>query len=476
MQEFEKENIPVAVVAEGDLEKQEIKDWAKRFSMAVCNTIVTDKFVKFLEKLIPVAWYIHEATNIPDFCRRNPERLDALRESKNLVCVSQYAAEAISKFAKYPPQVIHNCIEDESEMAVDYIPGQNEKIRFVQLGTISRRKGYDALIEAYLAMPEDYRAKSEIYFAGPFIASQAEYASQLFHRIKGESNIHYLGVIRGSEKKIETLSSMDVVVVASRDESCSLVALEGAMLSKPLIVTENVGAKYMIDGGNGKIVKIEDIDDLRNAMMYMIDNREKLESMGIQSRKNYESMASMDSYKKDLANLFERKINGIIVSLTTYSMRTNAIVQTVKSLLEQTVMPEKILLWLSEENFPDKESELPQELLDLRENPMFEICFIPKNLEPHKKYYYAMQEYPNHPIIVVNSDEVYDNNLIELLFESYREYPNSISCMHSNRVLFKNDVDSPKYQTWHFDVSEQSTQGLVAVGADAVLYPPNQSV
>ena len=473
MQEFEKENIPVAIVTEKDLQKPEIGEWAKRFSMAMCNTIITDRYVRFLEKLIPVAWYIREAQNIPKMLETAPVRAEILRDSKNLVCVSEYASDAIRQYSKHLPTVIHNCIEDESSLAIDYTSGQNEKIRFVQFGSISRRKGYDAFVEAYLAMPEDYRAKSEIYFAGPFIATETEFASQLFHRIKGESNIHYLGIIRGSEKKIETLSSMDVVVVASRDESCSLVALEGAMLSKPLIVTENVGAKYMIDGGNGKIVETADVDSLRDAMMYMIDNREKLESMGIQSRKNYESMANMDSYKKDLANLFERKINGIIVSLTTYSMRTNAIVQTVKSLLDQTVMPEKILLWLSEENFPDKESELPQELLDLRENPMFEICFIPKNLEPHKKYYYAMQEYPNHPIIVVNSDEVYDNNLIELLFESYKEYPNSISCMRSNRVLFKNDVDSPKYQTWHFDVSEQSTQGFVAVGADAVLYPYN---
>ena len=446
--------------------------------MAFCNTIVTDKYVKFLEKLIPVEWYICEATNIPDFFQEYPERLELLRDSKNLACMSEYAADAIRQYSKHLPLVIHNCIEDESDMAVDYIPGQNKKIRFVQFGTIQRRKGYDALIEAHLAMPEDYRAKSEIYFAGPFSPSDddIEFASQLFHRIKGESNIHYLGVIHGEKNKIETLSSMDVVVVASRDESCSFVALEGTMLSKPLIITENVGAKYMIDGGNGKIVKTEDIDDLRNAMMYMIDHRKDLKSMGIQSRKNYESMANMDSYKKDLANLFERKINGVIVSLTTYSIRTDSIVQTIKSLLEQTVMPEKILLWLSEENFPNKESDLSQELLDLRENPMFEICFVPKNIEPHKRYSQTMQEYPNRPIIVINGNEIYDNNLIELLFESYKAYPNCVSCIRGNRVLFKNDTDAPAYQTWHFDVSEQKSKGFVAVGADAVLYPPNKSI
>ena len=33
----------------------------------------------------------------------------------------------------------------------------------------------------------------------------------------------------------------------------SLVALEGAMLSKPLIVTENVGASCMVSNANGLV-------------------------------------------------------------------------------------------------------------------------------------------------------------------------------------------------------------------------------
>ena len=374
--------------------------------------------------------------------------------------------------------MIHNCVEDESEMAVDYIPGSGKKIRFVQFGTIQLRKGYDVLVDAYLTMPDEYRYRSELYFAGEFCDSGTAFAAQLFRRIKGESNIHYLGVIRGEKNKIETLSSMDVVIVASRDESCSLVALEGAMLSKPLIVTKNVGAKYMIDGGNGKIVKTEDVESLRNAMIYMIDHRDELESMGIQSRKNYESMASMDSYKKDLdANLFSRKISNVIVSLTSYPARINTVNQTIKSLLEQSVLPEKIVLYVSEEKFSHKEKDLPEELVTLcAENSIFEIHFIPKDLGPHTKYFYAMQEYPENPIIVVDDDIIYDKGLVERLVESYRTYPNCISSMRVNRILFKENGELRTYQSWRLNdamLLDQPSYQLLHLGVGGSLYPPH---
>ena len=40
--------------------------------------------------------------------------------------------------------------------------------------------------------------------------------------------------------------------------------------------------------------------------------------------------------------------------------------KTIKTLLKQTVKPDKVVLWLAEEQFPQKENELPSELLELQ--------------------------------------------------------------------------------------------------------------
>ena len=175
---------------------------------------------------------------------------------------------------------------------------------------------------------------------------------------------------------------MDVVVVASRDESCSLVALEGAMLSRPLIVTENVGAKYMVTPQNGLIVPSNDVDAMKDALMTMIDNRASLYEMGRESRKRYEALASMARHESAFAQLFkEISATGqkpspitlisdfdeteVIISLTSHPARVKDIHLCLESLFAQNYHNRRILLWLSQEQFPDKERNLPDSLRKL---------------------------------------------------------------------------------------------------------------
>ncbi len=516
IEEYNVNNIAVEIVPETMLQKKETLQKIQSFDMAVCNTIVTDQYATVCSKYLPTVWYIHEATNIPDFCRNHPGRLYALKHSRGLCCVSEYAAAAIRQFTDREVMIIHNSVEDEKDMALPYVPGSGEKIKFVQFGTMEYRKGYDVLVAAYKALPKEYKEKAELYFAGGFINSGTPFCSWLFSEMQNEERIHYLGVVTGEEKKIHTLSSMDVIVVASRDESCSLVALEGAMLSKPLIVTENVGAKYMVKPENGLIVKAGDVESLRDALMYMIEHRTDLETMGHVSRINYETMASMDSYTRDMKKLYsmcgakgsnemkmkmqeavkfddpkvkeQEKIaeneakriaagkgNDVIVSLTSHPGRIATVNQCIKSLLKQTYQPKSILLWLSQEQFPNREKDLPSKLVEMQ-NAKFKICWTQDDLKPHKKYFYAVQEYPDLPVITVDDDVVYDARLVERLMLSYRKHPDCISCMRANLILFTKDGALRRYENWtsrYIVLLDTPSYQLLPTGVGGVLYPPH---
>ncbi len=511
--EFAKYNIPVSIVTESDLTKEKYISSLSNYGMAICNTIVTDQYARVLSQYLPVVWYIREATNIPDFVRENDERMYTLQHSEDIYCVSDYAANAISKYTDKPIQVVHNSVEDETDMATDYIPGTGNTIKFVQFGTMEFRKGYDVLLAAYLSMPKEYQDKAELFFAGGFINSGTPYCSYLFSKMEGLKNVHYLSVVKGEEKKIRTLSKMDVVVVASRDESCSLVALEGAMLSKPLIVTENVGAKYIIKDGNGYIVNTADVESLKCAMMKMIDNKEQLAKMGVISRTNYEAMGSMESYTKDMKTMFAiadepekyqykiknaRKVysekyikkennklmkakqksnteENVIVSLTSHPERITSIHYTIESLIHQNSKPKRIILFLSEEQFPKKNGNLPKELLCLLENSLFEIRWVKEDMKPHKKYLYLQEECKTTPLIIVDDDVIYDPNLVGNLMNSYRNFPDSISCMRANLMLFKPDNSFRKYENWIMDyrlLRNIPSYHLLPTGVGGVLYPP----
>ena len=61
----------------------------------------------------------------------------------------------------------------------------------------------------------------------------------------------------------------------------------------------------------------------------------------------------------------EHREETYIVSITSFPARINEIWITIETLLRQSFKPDKIILWLGEEQFPDK--QLPESLTMLKE-------------------------------------------------------------------------------------------------------------
>lgn len=302
VKEFNKYGMCVRILKEENLNFEYLKDEIRECALSICNTIVVDKYVNLISRYIPVIWYIREAGDVSSYLKQSETRRKLFQSFPNLVCVSDYARNKLKSYTKMNIDIVENCVEDISHFKKK-VKTCNKVVRFIQFAYIHYRKGYDVLLDAFIGMPTHYKKKAELYFAGPCVNPE-DYASEILEKAQKEDNVFYLGIVKGDAKKAEIYEKMDVVVVASRDEPCSLVALEGAMMSKPLILTENVGAKYIIKNGNGVIVNSDDVLDLRRAMMGMIDNKDKLPIMGEFSRKNYESMASMESYKEAMKKMF----------------------------------------------------------------------------------------------------------------------------------------------------------------------------
>ncbi len=76
--------------------------------------------------------------------------------------------------------------------------------------------------------------------------------------------------------------------------------------------------------------------------------------------------AFLDSIDRNLKNLTEPGIrdngltNKIIISLTSFPERMDEIHYALYSLLTQTFKPDMLVLWLGEEQFPNKESDIPE--------------------------------------------------------------------------------------------------------------------
>lgn len=301
-EEFNKNNIKVYIP---NLQSENIKNEIYKFDLAIVNTILSHKFIYYIENKINYVWYIREASNIKDFCISCPERVDLLKSVKNIYCVSQYAKQFIEPYNK-DVKVVHNCIEDYYNNVKNKV---DKKINFIMVGTIEFRKGFDILLDAFDKLDKNHKDKCLIHIVGRCFPSFKNYWEKILSRIKNDKHIIWHGEITDNNKKINLYQSMNVFVVVSRDESCSLVALEGAMMGKPVIVSENVGAKYIIDKNSGWIIKNEDVLELRNILIDIIENPKKLEYMGDKSRENYLNTSTINIYEKNIMNLVNENLS-----------------------------------------------------------------------------------------------------------------------------------------------------------------------
>lgn len=164
----------------------------------------------------------------------------------------------------------------------------------------------------------------------------------------------------------------------------------------------------------------------------------------------------------------------IIVSLTSFPERINIVVKTIKTLLTQTMKPDMVILWLAPEQFPNKENDLPQELLDLKEYGLTIDWY--KDIRSYKKIIPTLNKYPNSIIITVDDDIYYAPDTVETLYKSYLEHPDEIQAHRSDwlGVGVNNTVTWAKTRELFKDIHKNEAsfrQRLTGYGA--VLYPPN---
>lgn len=158
-----------------------------------------------------------------------------------------------------------------------------------------------------------------------------------------------------------------------------------------------------------------------------------------------------------------------IVSLTSFPGRINEVWVTVETLLRQSFKPDRIILWLSEDQFPDK--QLPGSLLELKQRGL-DIEFVADDIRSHKKYYYAFKKFPESAVITVDDDVYYPEDTLKYLVDAYKKDSTAIIANRAHEITFKNGKMQP-YRQWKHNIKSSDASFLyVPTGVGGVLYPP----
>lgn len=163
----------------------------------------------------------------------------------------------------------------------------------------------------------------------------------------------------------------------------------------------------------------------------------------------------------------EKRNPKVIVSLTSFPARIEYVHQTVISLLDQKFKPDMIILWLAEEQFPNK--KLPENLLNLCQYGLtIKWC---NDIRSFKKLIPTLKEYPDNIIVTVDDDVYYDREMLERLYKSYLKNPEYIHCHRCTYIYYKNGEIKAKIGGKKYYKHPSFANKLVGVGG--VLYPPH---
>lgn len=196
----------------------------------------------------------------------------------------------------------------------------------------------------------------------------------------------------------------------------------------------------------------------------------EVERLEFQIRRN--EMINLALHNKELGITSEPLCDvEVIVSLTTYGNRLYEVAPTIESIMQGSMKPNRIILWLEDEM---KEVTLPIALKRQQERGL-EIAYC-KNIRSYKKLIPTLNKYPNAGIITIDDDCVYDYDLVEKLVNAHIGYPKEIIANRMHRIVLGKNKRPVSYMDWEWNVNpsiEETSHLLFLTGGGGTFYPPN---
>jgi hypothetical protein len=156
----------------------------------------------------------------------------------------------------------------------------------------------------------------------------------------------------------------------------------------------------------------------------------------------------------------------LVVSVTSYKKRFPTLELALRRILDQTMMPDETVLWISPEDseyLPDGVTELQLSRLSIQ---------ITKDLGSYKKIIPALKRYPDSFIITLDDDQIYPRDVIEPLVTNYRS-PTEILCRRAHEVQFDSNGRPLPYLQWRLEIHDKHDgPNLFPTSGAGVLYPP----
>lgn len=161
----------------------------------------------------------------------------------------------------------------------------------------------------------------------------------------------------------------------------------------------------------------------------------------------------------------------LVVTLTSYPPRFPHLGKTLRSLLDQTVMPDNVILWLAHADI----DKLPNDVRAL------EACGLEirgcDDLRSYKKLIPALREDPNRYFVTADDDVYYPPDWLFDLVGTAIEHPSEVIAFRAHIALLDEDGGFLPYRNWILATDRtrvtDPAHRLFPTGVGGILYPPH---
>lgn len=171
------------------------------------------------------------------------------------------------------------------------------------LGNLNHHKGFDLVLKAGQSLRRE-RPELRILIAG-----EGPYEPSL-RRLASDTGIaecvRFLGPVE--PKAVPALiNQATIVAVPSRRESLGLVAVEAAMMARPVVAADTGGLGEVVDHGTtGMLVPPDDPLALEAALSHLLDRPDLAVAMGKEARRRARSDFSLEQHVSSYDTLYRR--------------------------------------------------------------------------------------------------------------------------------------------------------------------------
>jgi len=197
------------------------------------------------------------------------------------------------------------CQEEKSRLRDEYGFEPADTI-LLFLGTLKKIKGDDILLNAFIKLGRRYieEHRLKLLFVGD--GETRNDLEEKTHRENFDRYVKFFGSIPHEEVPV-MFKMADIYVIPSLFEGTSNSMLEAMFNGMPIIGSDTSGINNIIKHKqNGLLFHVNDPEDLKRKIVYLIENKEIAVKIGQEAKKSYDERFSYENIVKNYLELYKR--------------------------------------------------------------------------------------------------------------------------------------------------------------------------